>query len=173
MPQMLSSSKEQLSTNVEDLAVEKKKKGSRQRQKQGNNENAPKFRWDHPSNGGRLTAFVEAVELAEVAGAEAHPLTNHVQEVWDLGDDGGFRASAEGRFAVVHDGAVVVGNTKSTGHCVITCSEVVFFTWEYHKRRSEVAQSSLGLKDQLKDQLDSVSLSINLTQHYRVQSGPT
>lgn len=76
--------------------------------------------------------------LTEVASAD---MTNHVQEVWDLGDDGGFRAGVEGCFAVVHDRAVVVGNTESTGHRVVT---VVLLTWEYHRKRWVRAQSSFG-----------------------------
>lgn len=110
-------------------------------------------------NGGGLTAVVETVELAEVAGAEAHPLANHVQEVRDLGDDGGFRAGVEGRFAVVHDGAVVVGNAQSTGRRVLTGFEVVLLPWQYHRRRREGAQSSFRSGT---DWTSRVSLSIDL-----------
>lgn len=42
-------------------------------------------------------------DLAQVAGAEAYPLTDYVHKVWDLGDDCRFRASGEGLFIVVHD----------------------------------------------------------------------
>lgn len=124
--------------------------------------------WD--PKGRRLTAVVETVELAEVASAEAHPLTDHVQKLWDLGDDGGCRAGTEGRFAVVHDGAIVVGDTESTGHRVVTYFEVVLLIWEYHKRRSDRAQSSFGSRT---DSTSRASLSIDLTQHYWIESGPT
>lgn len=69
-------------------------------------------------------------DLAQVAGAEAYPLTNYVHKVWDFGDDCRFRASGEGHFTVVHNWAVVIGNTKSTGHRVVIYLEVVLFTWE-------------------------------------------
>lgn len=75
-----------------------------------------------------LTAVVETVELGEVTGAEPHPLTDHIHEVGDLGDDGGIGVDAEGRLAVVHYRAVVIGNAQSAGHCVVVFSEVVLFT---------------------------------------------
>lgn len=68
-------------------------------------------------------------DLPQVTGAEAYPLTDYVHKVWDLGDDGRFRASGKGHFIVVHDWAVVIGNTKSTGHRVVIHLEVVLFTW--------------------------------------------
>lgn len=57
--------------------------------------------------------------------------------MWDLGDNGGSRAGAEGGFAVVHDGVVVVRNPESAGHRVVPRFEVVLPTWEYHRRRLE------------------------------------
>lgn len=42
-------------------------------------------------------------DLGQVAGAEAHPLTDKVQKVRDLGDDRRFRASGEGHFIIVHN----------------------------------------------------------------------
>lgn len=77
-----------------------------------------------------LTAVVEAVQLEQVAVAELHPLADDVAERWDLGDDGGLGAVAESVFAVVHHGAVVVGNTQRAGGGVIVGVEVVLFTFE-------------------------------------------
>lgn len=76
----------------------------------------------------QLTAVVEYVEFGEVIGTEAHPLANHIHELWDLGDYGGLRADVEGRLAVVHHRAIVIGNIQSAGLCVIACFEVVLFT---------------------------------------------
>jgi len=75
-----------------------------------------------------LTASVEAVELGEVTVTEAHPLTDHVHEVGDLGDDAGLGGDVEGRLAVVHHRAVVVGDAETAGQRVVIRFEVVLFT---------------------------------------------
>lgn len=75
-----------------------------------------------------LTAVVEAVQLEQVTVAELHSLADDVAERGDLGDDGGLGAVAESVFAVVHHGAVVVGNAQGAGGGVVVGVEVVLFT---------------------------------------------
>lgn len=75
-----------------------------------------------------LTAVIEAVQLEQVTVTELHTLANDIAESWDLGDDGGLSAVAEGILTVVHHGAVVVGYAQRAGGGVIVGVKVVSFT---------------------------------------------
>lgn len=77
-----------------------------------------------------LTAVVEAVQLEQITVAELHALADDVAERRDLGDDGGLGTVAESVFAVVHHGAVVVGDAQRAGGGVVVGVEVVLFTWK-------------------------------------------
>lgn len=68
------------------------------------------------------------VQLEQVAVTELHALADDVAESGDPGDDGGLAAVAEGIFAVVHHGVVVVGDAQGAGGGVIVGVEVVLFT---------------------------------------------
>lgn len=65
------------------------------------------------------------MQLEQVAVAELHALADDIAERRDLGDDGGLGAVAKGVLAVVHHGAVVVGDAKRAGGGVVVGVEVV------------------------------------------------
>lgn len=67
------------------------------------------------------------MQLEQIAVAELHPLADDVAEGWDVGDDGGLVSFAEGGFAVVHHGAVVVWHSQRAGGGVVVRVEVVLF----------------------------------------------
>lgn len=75
-----------------------------------------------------LTAVIKAVQLEQVAVTELHALPDDIAEGWDLGDNGGLRTVAKGRFTVVHHGAVIVGYAQRAGGGVVVGVEVVSFT---------------------------------------------
>lgn len=77
-----------------------------------------------------LTAVVEAVQLEQITVAELHTLADDVAERGDLGDDGGLGTVAESILAVVHHGAVVIGDTQRAGGGVVVGVEVVLFTFK-------------------------------------------
>lgn len=77
-----------------------------------------------------LTAIVEAVQFKQITVAELHSLSNNIAECRDLGDDGGLGTIAKSVFAVVHHGAVVIGNTQRAGGGVVVGVKVVLFTFK-------------------------------------------
>lgn len=68
------------------------------------------------------------MQLEQVAIAELHPLADDVAEGRDVGDDGGLASFAEGGFAVVHHGAIVVRYSQRAGGGVVVRVEVALFT---------------------------------------------
>lgn len=83
-----------------------------------------------------LTAVVEAAELEQVTVTELHALADNVTEGWDFGNNGGLGAIAEGGLAVVHHGAVVIGDAQGAGCGVIVAFEVVFFTCKTRENKT-------------------------------------
>lgn len=78
------------------------------------------------------------MQLEQIAVAELHPLADDVAEGRDVGDDGGFVSFAEGVFAVVHHGAVVVRNAQIAGGGVVVRVEVVLFPWRSDANRGHM-----------------------------------
>lgn len=67
------------------------------------------------------------MQLEQVTVTELHPLADDVTEGRDVGDDGGLISFAEGGFAVVHHGAIVIRYSQRAGGGVVVYVEVVVF----------------------------------------------